>query len=179
MATEYRAKGDAACLAVTDLSQLLDALDEKSRAMLWHLWWHRHAEISELRQLFNAASDFEVLHRLKEVINEKARKLWGKPIVGFQQSKVDPLTGANVLFSWWLLDEENVLMSGGDKPLVDVFNEKDSITVIAQLPTSVDPAHTDIQFRNGILKVKLKKESKNVKDGLGGNSRETAPGRVQ
>ena len=158
MAIEYRAKGNAVSLAEKDLSQLLEVLDEKSRAILWHLWWHRHAEISELRDIIDAPGDFEVLHRLKEVINVKAQRLWGKPIVGFEQSKTDPVSGEKVLFSWWL-DEENIPLSDGDKPLVDVFNEKDSVTVIAQLPTSVDLAQADIQFRNGILRVKLKKNA--------------------
>ena len=54
------------------IDQLLQVLDEKSRAMLWHLWWHRHAGISELRELIDAASDFEVLYRLREVINEQS-----------------------------------------------------------------------------------------------------------
>jgi HSP20 family molecular chaperone IbpA len=143
-----------------DLTQLLAALDERSRAVLWHLWWCRHAEISQLRDLIDAASDFEVLYRLKDVINKQAQKLWGKPAVRFEQSRIDPLTGEKVLFSWWFLDEENVLVSVSDKPLVDVFNEKDSVTVIAQLPTSVDVACTAIQFRNGILKVRLAKQKR-------------------
>lgn len=161
-----------------DLGQLLELLDEKSRAILWHLWWYRHADISKLREFIDASSDFEALHRLKEIINEKAQKLWGKPIVSFEQSKIDPLTGDNVLFSWWFLDEENVSMSGGDKRLVDIFNEKDSVTVIAELPTSVDLASTDIQFKNGILKIKLKKESKNVENRLEGNNQKTVSSRV-
>jgi hypothetical protein len=139
------------------LAQLLETLDEKSRAILWHLWWHRHAEISELRDIIDVSGDFEVLHRLKEAINGKAQRLWGEPIVGFEQSKIDHLTGEKVLFSWWFLNEKNTPLSGGDKPLVDVFNERDSVTVIAELPTSVEPSHTDIQFKNGILKVRLKK----------------------
>jgi hypothetical protein len=139
---------------------------------LWHLWWHRHAEISELRDIIDAPGDFEVLHRLKEVINGKAQQLWGKPIVGFEQSRVDLVSGEKVLFSWWLLAEGNIPLSSGDKPLVDVFNEKDSVTVIAQLPTSVDLNHPDIQFKNGILKVRLKKGAKNVKNRLEENKRE-------
>ena len=55
-----------------ELTRLLQVLDEKSRAILWHLWWHRHAGISELRELIDAASDFEVLYRLREVINEQS-----------------------------------------------------------------------------------------------------------
>jgi hypothetical protein len=161
-----------------ELAQLLEILDEKSRAILWHLWWHGHAEIPELRDIIDAPGDFEVLHRLKEVINGKAQQLWGKPIVGFEQSKTDPLTGEKVLFSWWFLDEESIPLSGKHKPLLDVFNEKDSVTIIAQLPTSVELTHPDIQFKNGILKVKMKKEGKNVKNRLGGNQRKAAPSRV-
>jgi len=146
-----------------DLAQLLEVLDEKSRAILWHLWWHRHAEISELRNLIDAPSDFEVLHRLKDVINEKTQRLWGKPIVGFEQSKTDPVSGEKALFSWWFLDEENVPISGGDRPLVDVFSEKDGVTVIAQLPTSVDLAQHELWYKNGILKVRLKKKVSNDK----------------
>jgi len=82
------------------LAPLLQSLDEKSRAMLWHLWWHRHAGISELRELIDAASDFEVLYRLKEVINEQALRLRGKPVVRFEQARIDPLSGEKVLFSW-------------------------------------------------------------------------------
>ena len=143
------------------LSQLLDALDEKSRAILWYLWWHRHAEISELRELIDATGDFEVLYRLKEVINEQAQRLWGRPIVSFEQSRMDSRIGEMVLFSWWFLDEENVPISPGHKPLVDVFNEKDSLSIIAQVPTSVDPTQREVSYKNGILKVRLEKRKSN------------------
>jgi len=143
------------------LAQLLQVLDEKSRAMLWHLWWHRHAEISELRELIDAASDFEVLYRLKEVINEQSQRLWGRPIVSFEQSRIDSLSGGKVLFSWWFLDEENVPILAGNKPLLDVFNEKDSLSIIAQVPTSVDPAQHEVLYKNGILKVRLGKRMSN------------------
>ena len=139
------------------LAQLLQVLDEKSRAILWYLWWHRHAEISELRELIDA-SDFEVLYRMKEVINEQAQRLWGRPIVSFEQSRMDSRNGETVLFSWWFLDEENVPVSAGNKPLVDIFNEKDGISIIAQVPTSVDPTQREVSYKNGILKVRLAKK---------------------
>jgi hypothetical protein len=139
------------------LAQFLQSLDEKSRAILGYLWWRRHAEISELRNIGDTADDFEVLYRLKEVINSKSQNLWGKPIVGFEQSKIDPLTGEKILFSWWYLDEEDVLVSGVDSALVDVFNEKDNVIILAQLPASVDLRAPDIQFKNGILRIKFKK----------------------
>lgn len=43
---------------------------------------------------------------------------------------------------------------------MDVFNEKDSVTVVAQLPAVIDIARSNIQFRNGILKVGLTKQKK-------------------
>lgn len=141
-----------------DLSQLLEILDEKSRAILWHLWWYRHAEISQLRDVINARSDFEVLHRLKDVINEGARGLWARPIVGFEQSKTDPDTGEKVLFNWWFQGEGDIPVADRDRPLVDVFNDKDRVTVITQLPTSADAAHPDIQLKNGVLKLRLRKK---------------------
>jgi HSP20 family molecular chaperone IbpA len=143
------------------LDQLLQVLDEKSRAMLWHLWWHRHAGISELRELIDAASDFEVLYRLREVINEQSLKLWGRPIVSFEQSKVDSRSGTMVLFSWWFQDEENVPVSDENKPLVDIFCEKESISIIAQVPTSVDQTQRKVFYKNGVLKIQLGKRKSN------------------
>jgi len=143
------------------LSQLLDALDEKSRAILWYLWWHRHAEISELRELIDATGDFAVLYRLKEVINEQSQRLWGRSVVSFEQSRMDSRIGEMVLFSRWFLDEENVPISPGHKPLVDVFNEKDSVSIVAQVPTSVDPTQREVLYKNGILKVRLEKRKSN------------------
>ena len=139
------------------LAQFLHSLDEKSRAILGYLWWHRHAEIAELRNIGDTADDSEVLYRLKEVINGKSQNLWGKPIVSFEQSKIDPVTGEKILFSWWYMDEEDVLVSSVDSTLMDVFNEKDSVIIIAQLPASVNLTAPDIQFKNGILRVKFKK----------------------
>jgi hypothetical protein len=140
------------------LAQLLRILDEKSRAMLWHLWWHRHAGISELRSLINAGNDFEVLQRLKEVINGQAQGLWGRPVVTFEQSKFDPATGEKVLFNWWFQDEEKFSLPDKGTSLMDVLDEQDSVTIITQLRTAVDLAHPDLRFKNGILRVRLGKK---------------------
>jgi hypothetical protein len=141
------------------LDQFLHGLDEKSRAILCYLWWHRHAEISELRNICDIADDFEVLYRLKEVINRKSQNLWGRSIVRFEQSKIDPLTGKKILFSWWYMDEEDAPVPDVNSALVDVFNEKDSVIIFAQLPVSVDITSPDIQFKNGILRVIFKKNN--------------------
>jgi len=139
------------------LAYFMRCLDEKSRTILYYLWWHRHAEISELRNLFDTSDDSDVLYRLREIINGKSQELWGKTIVDFAQSKIDPLTGEKVLFSWWFVGEDDALMPGGDKSLVDMFNEKDNVIIIAQLPVSVDLTAPDIQVKNSILRVKFKK----------------------
>ena len=153
------------------LTELLEVLDERSRAILWHLWWRRHAPISELRDLIDVASDYEVLFRLKEIINSKSRELWGRPVVSFEESKTDPFTGEKVPFSWWLVDGEDAPTVDRDRPLVDMFQEKDTVTIIVQLPGWDDPVDpkaedknspppikvNDVKYKNGILQVRLKK----------------------
>jgi len=140
------------------LHQLLEVLDDKSRVILWYLWWNRHAPIDKLSDLINAENDFDVLSRLKDNINVRSKNILGRPVVSFEESKVDPVTGGKVIFNWWFLDEDSRLFLGskGEK-LVDIFNEEDSITLIAQLPVSVNTTKPEIKCRNGILKIKLKK----------------------
>jgi len=166
-----------------DLSLLMDALDEKSREILWHLWWHRHAQLDELAELIGASTDMEVLFRLREVINPVAERILGKPILEFSESRVDPVTGEKVLFSWWLgFDGSTELAEvklttglegqplGGRRggPLVDLFDEKDHIMIIAELPPSVRlrpeglrpewlAKKAEVAYKNGILKIKLAK----------------------
>jgi hypothetical protein len=149
--------GAAAVKTRKELNRLIQVLDEKSRAIFWHLWWRRHAGISALRELIDTASDFEVLYRLKEVINEQSLRLWGRPVVGFEQARIDSISGENILFSWWFLDEDEFSASDEDKPLVDLFNEKDRISIIAQVPTSVNFTHHEFCYKNGILKIELEK----------------------
>lgn len=143
----------------TELSKLLELLDEKSRALLWHLWWHRHADIATLGSIIDAQNDFEVLYRLKERINKGSRHLFGKDIVQFEQSRVDPVTGMNVLFHWWFLEDEDVFLASGVKPAVDIFDEQDTVMIIAQLPVSVSLCEPQVQVKQGILQVRLKKST--------------------
>jgi HSP20 family molecular chaperone IbpA len=98
---------------------------------------------------------------LKEVINAKAQQLLGKPIVGFEQSKVDPLTGDKVLFQWWFLEEQegSIHLNQKGKPLIDVFNEKDNLTIIISIPTYFDSSSPELEIKNGMLKVKLRKSA--------------------
>jgi len=139
-----------------DLNKILDVVDEKSRQILWYLWWNRHAEIGELVELTKAESDMEVLSRLKESINLTAKRILGKEIVSFQSSKVDPVTGEKVLFSWWL--EEGSLLGKRKEPLVDVFEENNHIAIIAQLPAPLELAReAQVECRDGVLRLRVGK----------------------
>jgi hypothetical protein len=157
-----------------DLRGLLDALDENSQTLLWHLWQNKHSRISELRRLMPAVSDYDVLYRLRDVINKKALELWHRPAVNFEESKSDPLTGEKVLFSWWLLDGAALESGGCKKDCVDIFEDKDIVTIVAQLPAREDAGDEkalqgsnnldfkvlDVKYNNGVLQVSLGKERK-------------------
>ena len=151
-----------------EVDQLLRILDEKTRVILWYLWWHRHAAISELRRLTNAQNDFELLYRLRDIINSRAIQLFGRPVVSFEQSKVDSVTGKKVLFEWWYLDEDSLPISNKNTPLVDIFEERHSVTIIAELHTAVDLADPDLQLNKGILSLRLCKRKHRARSGYQG-----------
>jgi hypothetical protein len=144
------------------LTWFLGNLDEKSRAILYYLWWHRHATIGELRKTVDVSDDYEVLYRLKEVINQKSRDIWGKPAVIFEQVRIDPDSGEKILFSWWYLENEGTPPLNSSGVLMDIFSEKENVTIIAQLPDSIDILNPEIHYNNGILKVVFKKDKSSV-----------------
>jgi hypothetical protein len=142
-----------------DLGEILWFLDEKSRQILWYLWWNRHAEIGELTRLVEAESDMEILSRIKQVINPAAQDVLGKEIVRFENSKIDPVTDERVLFSWWL--EEGLLRGKRREPLVDIFEENNHIAIIAQLPATLGlTKEAQVEYRNGILRIKIERVRK-------------------
>jgi hypothetical protein len=142
-----------------DFGKLLEVLDEKSRQILWYLWWNRHAEIGKLVEITMAESDMEVLSRLKNVINPAALKVMGKEIVKFESFRIDPLSGEKILFSWWL--EEDMLLKKKRESLMDIFDEGDHVALIVQLSTPVQlSTEAQVDYRNGILRVKVEKIKK-------------------
>jgi len=139
-----------------DFGEILDLLDEKSRQILWYLWWNRHAEIGELVQLTKAYSDMDILLRIKGVINPAAQDILGRELVRFEASRIDPVTGEKVLFSWWLEDES--LSAKRREPLVDVFEENGHIAIIAQLPAPMDLAReAQVENKDGVLRIRVGK----------------------
>lgn len=148
-----------------DLGEILWFLDEKSRQILWYLWWNRHAEIGELAQLTGAETDMEVLSRIKQVINPAAQDILGKEIVRFENSRIDPITGEKVLFSWWL--KEGLLRGRRMVPLVDIFEENDHIAIIAQLPAPLELAkEAQAECKDSVLKIKVAKVKANSRQAV-------------
>jgi len=137
---------------------LIKAVDEKSRQIITHFLRKRHAGIRELADLIYASSDMEVLIRIREVINPKAREVIGEPIITFERSKIDPLTGEKIVFSWWLKEE---LMDGVyDDGLLDIIDEKNVLRVIACLPPQ--EGNVKVEVRDDFLVISGKEYHKEV-----------------
>jgi len=118
------------------------AVDEKSRRIITCLFRERHAGIRELADLICAASDMEVLIRMREVINPKAQEVIGEPLVTFERSKIDPLTGEKIAFSWWLREE---LMDRVHDDGLDVIDEKSVLRVVASLPLQEENVEVEVK----------------------------------
>ena len=44
-----------------------------------------------------------VLLRIRDTINPVAERIIGNPLLLFERSKIDPDTGEQVLFRWWMV----------------------------------------------------------------------------
>ncbi len=140
------------------LTPLLMSLDEKSRQVITYLLRERHARIRELSDLIGASSDMEVLMRIREVINPKAREITGKPIIAFERSKIDSLTGEKIVFSWWMAEE--LATSPRDDELVDVIEEDSLLRVIASLSSKEE--NVDVTVTDSLLVISGKNYRKEV-----------------
>lgn len=131
--------------------------------MFWHLWFNRRAELSELRNVASLESDMDTLLHIKEILNSRARDFFKKEIVVFHPSKFDLETGENVMFNWWL--ELDKIAAGKRSPIIDFFQDDQTIMLLAEVPeVLVDSA--EINYRNGILTVKLQQANPVIHSGL-------------
>ncbi len=137
---------------------LMKAVDEKSRQIITYLLRERHAGIRKLADLIHASSDMEVLIRIREVINPKAQKVFGKLLIKFERSKIDPLTGEKVVFHWWLT-EDLIEHKDNESPL-DIFEEKNGLRVITCLPPQEE--NINIEVRNDLLIISGKEYHKEI-----------------
>jgi hypothetical protein len=135
-----------------DLGDVIDTVDEKSRQIVWYVWWNRYADISELAELTRAESDMDVIQLIKNAINPAARSILGRDIMRFESSRTDPMSGEKVLFKWWL--DDCALREKRQEPLVDIFQENEHIAIVAQLPTPLQLAREGrVESKNGVLKI--------------------------
>jgi len=124
------------------IDKVIKELDPQSRNILLFVWQNRHATIDELAHFYKAPSHMDVLHRIRNIINPTSQKLIGFPVLVFERSKIEGLTGTHIMFSWWITGDdklpargESVITGEGDKKqsLLDVFDEGDHLNVVMEL----------------------------------------------
>lgn len=106
-------------------------LDPDGQDILWHLWNNRHARIDQLAELIDAPNHMHVLIKIRETINPVSENVVGCPILSFERAGTDPETGEKVLFSWWLMGEQEKWKETKDR-LLDIFDEGSYIQVIME-----------------------------------------------
>jgi HSP20 family molecular chaperone IbpA len=115
------------------VDRVMQELDPQAREIVGYLWENRHATIDELAELITAPTHMDVLLKIRGDINPTAERISGSPILTFQRSRIDPLTGEKVLFSWWVIGPPRAEEEARTGALVDVFDEGDRIDVVAEL----------------------------------------------
>jgi HSP20 family molecular chaperone IbpA len=125
------------------MNQVMNTLDKKSVQILIYLLKERHAGIRKLADLINASSDMEVLVKIMEVINPKVRETMGQPLIIFERSKLDPLTGEKITFSWWL--NEELIDDVPNGKLLDFHDEKDTLRVVASIPLQEEDVKVEVK----------------------------------
>lgn len=115
------------------IDKIAKELDSDSRAVLIYLWQNRHARIEELAELIDAPNHMDILFRIREVINPTAEKVLGYSILSFEKSKVDGETGRKITFSWWITRKKVLKEEDARRPILDIFDERDHLTVVVEL----------------------------------------------
>lgn len=130
-----------------------DMLDEDSRRILSALSTKGYATLDELSEAARC-THFEVLQRLRDVINPESIRRFGIPLAVFRESGTDPLSGENVHFSWWLNDEFS-----HEAGQVEVIEEDGDFFITLDLAGSDLPRRmrASATFNHGILEVKVMK----------------------
>jgi len=115
------------------VDRVMQELDPQNREIVSYLWENRHATIDELAELIAAPTHMDILLKIRGVINPTAERITGSSLLAFQRSRVDPLTGEKVLFSWWVIAPAPAAEGARTGLHVDVFDEEDRIDVVAEL----------------------------------------------
>jgi len=114
------------------IEKISAGLDPDGQDILWYLWNKRHARIDRLAELIDAPSHMHVLIKIRETINPVSEKVVGCPILSFERAGTDPETGEEVLFSWWLMGEQEKWKETKDR-LLDIFDEGSFLQIIMEI----------------------------------------------
>lgn len=112
------------------INKIVAELDPGSREILWFLYENRHADIDKLAKLIEAPTHMYVLFKIREIINPTAEDILGCPILSFESSKVDWVTGEKITFSWWLTGRPQKEVK---EPLLDIFDEGANLIIYLEL----------------------------------------------
>jgi len=118
----------------SNVKLFMNELDAESRSIISYLLIKKHARINELSNLINE-NDTLTLIKIKEIINPLAEKIFGTRILVFKESAIDVNEGRKVSFSWWMENSEE-LIEEQKKELIDIFDEKNYVKVVMELPGS-------------------------------------------
>jgi len=125
-------------------------LDEESACILRILYERRFATLDELSEC-SGLTQYDVLHRLKEIIIPRSVKRRGKPIAVFRESGMDLYTGRQIAFSWWLNDDFQ------KKDAIEVVEADDCLMITLDRTGCKLPADmpASAAFRHGILEIRV------------------------
>ena len=137
------------------IDQISAKLDPDGQKILWYLWDNHHAKINQLAELIDAPSHMHVLIKIRETINPVSEKEVGCPILSFERAKTDPETGEKVLFSWWLMGEQEKWKETRGR-LLDIFDEGSHIQVIMEAKR-VEASDLKLEIHGDELVVKSEK----------------------
>jgi len=163
----WKKKIQQLCFLKIDLEtiqSIADQLDSDGREIVWFMWENRHARINELAELIDAPNHMHVLLIIKETINPVSEKVVGCPILSFERSKADPETGEPVLFSWWLVGQQDRCVPSEER-LLDIFDEGSQIRVIMEV-RGVETGDLKLDFDKDRVTVRCHKIGASLREKL-------------
>lgn len=159
------------------IEAFFESIDPKSRQILEYTAKNGgHSSIRELARLIDASSDMDVLIRIRDMINKSSKRIFGRPLMRFEERRIDKATGKIMTFHWWL-DEKLPVMTTE----AEVFDEGDLLRVVIacsppearatvvegrtlvmsdsqrRIDLPCRARNPKITFKNGVVEVKLDK----------------------
>ncbi len=115
------------------IERLLQELDAGSCRVLSYLLKYKHAKLDRLTEILGESCQMNTLVRIKKVINPKSVVVLKRPALVFEESRIDKESGENVLFSWWLNEEDEKKEVISQEQFADIFDEENEILIIIDL----------------------------------------------